>query len=121
MLRRVLLLVVIAVSLTLPVLGTRYAFVPDWTFKGSTLAGWRVLGQADWKAADGELIGAPRSSNGGWLMLEKSVQDVEVGFDFKPSPGSRAGVLLRAEKTADGFKGVYVSLTEGDLAPYAVT
>jgi hypothetical protein len=120
MLKRVFLLVVIAVSVTAPVLATRYAFVPDWTFKGSTLTGWRILGQADWRAADGELTGAPRSPDGGWLMLEKSLQDVEVGFDFKASPGSSAGVLLRAEKTPDGFKGVYVSLTEGDLAPYAV-
>src|SRR5207247_6853076 len=53
--------------------------------------------------------------------LDKSLQDVEVGFDFKPSPGARTGVLLRAEKTSSGFKGVYVSLTEGDLAAYAVT
>ena len=36
--------------------------------------------------------------------------------------GCKAGVLLRAEKTPDGgMKGVYVSLTEGDLASYAVT
>ena len=121
MLKRVLLPVVVVASLTVPVLATRYAFVPDWTFRGSTLEGWRVLGQADWRAANGEIVAAPKSPDGGWLMLDKSLQDVEVGFDFKPSPGSRAGVLLRAEKTASGFKGVYVSLTEGDLAPYAVT
>ena len=57
MLKRVIMLVVVVVSLSAPVLGTRYSFVPDWTFKGNTLAGWRVLGQADWKAANGELVG----------------------------------------------------------------
>ena len=29
---------------TVPLAGTRSTFVPDWTFKGSTLAGWHVLG-----------------------------------------------------------------------------
>jgi len=32
----------------------------------------------------------------------------------------KTGVLLRAEKTAEGMKGVYVSLTEGDIASYLV-
>ena len=121
MLKRVLVLLVIVVSLGVPVFGARYSFIPDWTFKGSTLTGWHVLGQADWKAANGELTGTPKSPEGGWLMLDKPLQDVEVGFDFKVSPGSKTGVLLRAEKTANGFKGVFVSLTEGDVAAYAVT
>src|SRR6187549_1740051 len=108
--KRVIMLVVIVVSLSASVLGTRYSFVPDWTFKGSTLAGWHVVGQADWKAANGELVGVPKSAEGGWLMLDKSLQDVEVGLDFRAAPGSKTGVLLRAEKTSNGFKGVYVSL-----------
>ena len=33
------------------------SFKPDQTFKGSTLKGWHVLGDADWQAKDGELIG----------------------------------------------------------------
>jgi hypothetical protein len=121
MLKRVTLLFVVVVLLSTPVLGTRYSFVPDWTFKGNALAGWRVLGQADWKAANGELVGAPQSPDGGWLLLDKALQDVEVGFDFKVSPGAKAGVLLRAEKTDNGFKGVFVSLAEGDVVGYAVT
>jgi len=121
MVKRVYLLVVVLVSLCVPMLGTRYSFVPDWTFKGNALTGWHVLGQADWKAANGELVGTPKSAEGGWLLLDKSLQDVEVGFDFKVSPGSRTGLLLRAEKTPNGFKGVFVSLTEGDVAAYAVT
>jgi hypothetical protein len=119
--KRVIMLVFVVVSLSAPVLGTRYSFVPDWTFKGNTLAGWHVQGQADWKAANGELVGVPKSADGGWLLLDKSLQDVEVGFDFKVSPGAKTGVLLRAEKTDNGFKGVFVSLTEGDVASYAVT
>src|SRR4030095_15827600 len=119
--KRVFLIVVAAVLLCVPTFGTRYSFVPDWTFKGNALTGWHVLGQADWKAANGEVTGTPKSLEGGWLLLDKSLQDVEVGFDFKVSPGNKTGLLLRAEKTANGFKGIFVSLTEGDAAAYAVT
>src|SRR5688572_6985960 len=119
--KRALMVVVLVASFSVQVFGTRYSFVPDWTFKGSTLAGWRVLGQADWKATNGELVGVSKSADGGWLLLDKSLQDVEVGFDFKVSPGAKTGVLLRAEKTDNGYKGVFVSLTEGDVASYAVT
>ena len=87
---------------TVPLAGTRSTFVPDWTFKGNTLAGWHVLGAADWKAIDGELVGTPKSADGGWLVLDKSFQDVEFGADFKCVGACRTGVLLRAEKTPTG-------------------
>src|SRR4026208_553994 len=120
--RRVLGLVAIfAAFLTVPVAGTRGMFVPDWTFKGSTLTGWHVVGAADWKAADGELGGKPKPAAGGWLVLDKSFQDVEFGADFKCVGECRTGVLLRAEKTATGVKGILLSRDEGDTAGYAVT
>jgi len=50
-------------------------FVPDFTFQGSSLKGWHVLGKADWRAEKGELIGTPKGS-GGWIVLDKSYQDV---------------------------------------------
>ena len=96
-------------------------FVPDWTFKGSTLTGWHVLGAADWKAIDGELVGTPKSADGGWLVLDKSFQDVEFGADFKCVGECRTGVLLRAEKTPTGMKGVFLSLDAGEVGGYAVT
>src|SRR5262245_44938105 len=81
---------------------TRGNFVPDWTFKGSALTGWRVLGDADWKAVDGVLVGTPKTPAGGWLVLDKALQDVQVGFDVRCGAACKTGVLLRAEKTADG-------------------
>ena len=96
-------------------------FVPDVVFKGSSLTGWRVLGQADWRATDGEIQGTPKAG-GGWLILDRSYQDVGVFASFRCAAGGKAGVLLRAEQTADGgMKGVFVSLTEGDLVSYRVT
>ena len=96
-------------------------FVPDWTFQGSTLKGWHELGQAEWRAEKGELIGKPKSSAGGWLVLDKPYQDVEFFASFRSSGDSKTGVLLRAQKTESGMKGVYVSLTQGEVASYRVT
>jgi hypothetical protein len=110
-----------ALVMTTPIAGTRKTFLPDWTFKGSTLTGWHTLGQAQWSAVNGELVGKPTSPEGGWLVLDKSFQDVEFGADFRCAEGCKTGVLLRAEKTDSGMKGVFVSLDGTAPTSYAVT
>jgi hypothetical protein len=50
-------------------------FRPDVIFKGSSLTGWHKLGQADWRADNGEIIAPPKES-GGWLMLDHGYQDI---------------------------------------------
>src|SRR5258706_15375634 len=123
MFRRIALAAGLALALTMaPLTATRATFVPDWTFKGSTLRGWHALGQAEWKAADGVLIGTPKSPEGGWLVLDLSLQDVQFGFDVRCAGGCRTGVLLRAEKTpGGGLRGIFTSLVDEDIAGYAVT
>jgi hypothetical protein len=95
-------------------------FIPDYTFRGSQVTGWRPLGQADWTAANGVLTGTARPG-GGWLVLDKSYQDVDFFSRVRCTGACDAGVLLRAEKTADGMKGIFVSFKDGDIAPYRVT
>jgi hypothetical protein len=112
---------IFAAAMAVPVSGTRSTFQPDWTFKGSALTGWHVMGQADWRAADGELIGTPKAPEGGWLVLDKSFQDLQLGADFRCATGCKTGVLLRAEKTPTGMKGVFVSLSDGEPGSFAVT
>src|SRR6266496_4451147 len=51
-------------------------FIPDFTFRGSTLAGWHMLGHANWSAGNGEITAKPETPDGGWLVLDKSYQDV---------------------------------------------
>ena len=112
---------------TLTTLGTRAAgppdFVPDGTFTGSALTGWRGVGAADWRAENGEIIGrAKPGTGGGWLVMDKSFEDVQWFANLRCDGSCRAGVLLRATPTpAGGLKGVYVSLTDGDFASYRVT
>lgn len=102
--------------------GASKNFLPDVVFAGSSLAGWQPVGSARWHAENGEIIGTSSNNAGGWLVSDRSYQDVAVFASFRCAPGCQAGVLLRAERTGDGgLKGVFVSLTEGDLAAYRVT
>ena len=103
-----------------PVFGVGPSFRPDATVK--SLEGWRALGQADWKAQNGEIVGTPKpGGTGGWLVLDRSYQDVGLYASFRCTGGCKTGVLLRAEKTPQGMKGVYVALTGEDMAAYRVT
>src|SRR4051812_27592564 len=98
-------------------------FKPDGMVSGSTLAGWHVMGDAAWKAQNGELVGTAKpGGNGGWLVMDKSFQDVQLYASYRCTGACTSGVLLRAQKTPEGgMSGVYVSLTDGDSASYAVT
>ncbi len=94
-------------------------FVPDYVFEGSSVNNLHTIGQASWQAAQGEITATSRDSAGGWLVFDHSYQDVEFNASFRCSASCNAGVLLRAEKTNDGgWKGVYVSLSEGDMGSY---
>src|SRR5688572_2222761 len=97
-------------------------FTPDTIFSGSSLTGWQMLGGADWLSQNGEIIGRPRAgAHGGWLVLDKSYQDVNFFTRFRCSGACNAGVLFRMQKTSNGMTGVYVSLEEGDLKTYRLT
>jgi hypothetical protein len=95
-------------------------FIPDWTFTGSSLADAEQLGAAKWSAQNGEVIGTPSSADGGWLLFNNSLQDVQMAASFQCVAGCQAGLVLRLEKTDAGFKGVFVSISETPGA-FAVT
>ena len=113
---------VVAPAVLLTAQGPANEFKPDTTFSGSSLTGWQSLGEADWRAQNGEIIGRPRAgTNGGWLVLDKSYQDVNFFTQFRCAAPCKAGVLFRLQKTGNGMTGVYVSLEEGDLKTYRLT
>lgn len=112
----------IVVLLASSVSSTSRSFRPDFTFTGSSLAGFQAVGKAEWRAEDGEIVGTAPPGGDGWLMLDRSYQDVAFFASFRCTGRCRTGVLLRAERTPTGGRaGIYVSLTEGDLAAYRVT
>jgi hypothetical protein len=97
------------------------SFHPDSVFQGSTLQGWHSLGDAAWSANSGEITGKANGPGGGWLMLDQSYQDVAVYTVFKCAAPCKAGYLVRAEKTPQGYKGIFVSLNQGNEASFSVT
>lgn len=112
--------VVAAIALA-PAAPPEPGFIPDVTFKGSSLKGWHVLGQASWGTQNGELVGKATGESGGWLMLDRSLQDTGLFTSFRRQGDSSAGLLFRAEKTPDGYKGIFVLLTEPKPEIYRVT
>ncbi|MFB3777191.1 MAG: FG-GAP-like repeat-containing protein [Bryobacteraceae bacterium] len=88
-------------------------FMPDWTFKGSSLGQWRTLGSADWRAENGEIVGTPKTAEGGWLVLDRALQDIQFAATFRCTGGCRAGVMLRTQSTPEGIRGAYLALPDG--------
>ena len=125
MYRRAAVVAVVAVvvaTLTPVGHGASTNFAPDAVFTGSSLTGWRSIGQSTWRAENGEIIGTPGAASGGWLLAERPYEDAALFASFRCAAGCQTGVMVRAEPTADGgIKGIFVSLNEGDLAAYRVT
>lgn len=112
---------IVGTAVILTAQGPANEFKPDTTFTGSSLTGWRPLGEADWQAQDGEIVGRPRTNaRGGWLVLDKSYQDVNFFTRFRCAGSCDAGILFRMQKTDAGMTGVYVSFKENDLKTYRV-
>ena len=81
---------------SLPVFAVGPSFRPDTTFTGSSLTGWHTIGGAQWRAENGEVIATPKQNNGGWLVLDRSYQDIGVYTQFRCTETCEAGVLFRA-------------------------
>ncbi len=121
MTRRVSLLVAVVFAAVAPMIAVGPSFIPDVTFQGSSLAGWHTVGQAEWKAENGEIVGRPTAASGGWLVLDRSYQDVGVYLEYRCAAGCVTGVLFRGEKTMLGMKGTLVELSDPDVPTYTVT
>jgi len=96
-------------------------FVPDWTFKGSALTGTEHIGQATWRAENGEIIATPTSAEGGWLLINPGYQDVQLAGAYRCAAACNVGVMVRSEKTAAGVKGILKTLAGGPPETAAVT
>ena len=96
------------------------SFVPDAKFAGSQLTGWHPLGQAEWSAENGEIVGKGTSGSG-WLVLDHSYQDTGFYAAFRCTGACDTGVLLRMAKTADGMTGTYLAVSGSSLAGEGLT
>ena len=95
-------------------------YVPDYVFSGSQLSGWTPVGDVAWKAENGEIVATPRAGGtGGWLVFNKPLQDMAAFTQFKCADPCRAGLLLRAERTAEGGLRGYLAPFGSEVAELA--
>ena len=81
--RKPLISTIVAVPVLLSaIFAATHDFVPDFTFTGSSLSGWHTLGHATWRAENGQITAIPQNPDGGWLILDKGYQDVEMYTEF---------------------------------------
>lgn len=109
-------LAVVGACLLLRPVAANKNFLPDGNFTGNSLSTFRTLGDAGWRAENGEIIGAPSKESGGWLILDRPLQDVQFAATFRCTGGCRAGIMLRTQTTPEGIQGVYTSLPDGQNA-----
>ena len=66
-------------------------------------AGWHVVGDADWKAQNGELIGTAKPGHRrAVVVMDKNFQDVQLYRTTNARAETVNPALLRARKTPDG-------------------
>jgi hypothetical protein len=103
-----------------PAIAIGPSFVPDVIFDGSSLTGWHTVGDAEWHAENGEIVGKPTKPSGGWLVLDKSYQDVGMYIEYRCTGGCQTGVLFRETKGSSGVKGTFVDLSDPNVETYSV-
>jgi len=75
-------------------------FYPEITVSGKSLDGWHTLGNAQWHAENGEIVGTPAASGGGWLIFNKSYQDINFYTQYRLQRRLRHGALMARGKDA---------------------
>src|SRR5690606_30703334 len=96
-------------------------FIPEFNFKDSGIKDWTIIGDADWKVQDGVITGNVKpGGSGGYLMLNRSFQDVGLRTLFKPDNTGELGILFRIEKINDGFKGILLSIVGTEVSHFQV-
>lgn len=99
--------------------GRGMSLIPDYTFKASALTGFHILGSGNWQAANGVITA--KASGIGYLVSDKSFQDLQLRTLFKADANTEVGFLFRMEKTTDGYKGFLVSVKGTETGSYKVT
>lgn len=99
--------------------GRGMSLIPDYTFKASALTGWHTIGAGSWQASNGTITA--KASGVGYLISDKSFQDIQMRTLFKADANTEVGFLFRLEKTADGYKGFLVSAKGAETGSYKIT
>ncbi|MEZ4829877.1 MAG: DUF1080 domain-containing protein [Bacteroidia bacterium] len=69
-------------------------------FDGSSLTGWKIVGDARWLVVDGAILGDTGPKGQGWLVTEKAFSNFYMSYKFKLEDGHNSGVFIRWDTTA---------------------
>jgi len=83
-------------------------------FNGTSLTGWHVLGGAEWRADNGDIVGTVRNGAGGWLVLDPVYGEAQLDLSFE-CKNCEPSVMVRGEKNGDVMSGVDVALSGKDV------
>lgn len=82
-------------------------WAPDYLFQGGALSGWTPVGDVDWRVENGEIVARPRPGGaGGFLVLDRPLQDVAAFTEFRCASPCEAGLLVRIARNGQGLEGV---------------
>lgn len=81
-------------------------------FDGHTLAGWSIIGNADWHCKDG-IVRVTRGEPS-FLVTNFDIADYELEVDFRCAPGTNSGIFMR---TAPEPGDVALDCLELNIAP----
>ena len=81
-------------SATLP--ASAWAQNAEWTtlFDGSSLDGWRIVGDANWELGDGAVSA---NEGSGFLLTEESYGDYELSVEFWVDEPANSGIYMRCQ------------------------
>ncbi len=71
-------------------------------FDGTTLAGWRPVGDAEWSVEDGTLLGATGGGSQSFLVTERSFGDFLLEVDLRLEGAGNSGLQIRSHQREDG-------------------
>lgn len=71
-------------------------------FDGTTLAGWRAIGDARWTVEDGCIVGAIGGGKQSFLVTEKEYGDFVLDVDLQNELPGNSGVQVRSHQRENG-------------------
>jgi hypothetical protein len=77
--------------------------------------GWQILGGAEWKFNEGELIGTVKDSVG-FVMTEDRYSDFILELEFKPDSSINSGIFIRCKNKEISYTDCY-EINIWDLHP----
>ena len=78
-------------------------------FNGKNLDGWKMQGNASWKAENREIVGQPDPGQGTdcWLFTKEEWTDFTLEVEFKVPEKCNSGIAIRMPKEATGDPDMY--------------